>query len=179
MGRRSRTRTLRPSITTCWSRDFSSDSEPDAPGSEPKMKQVVRFAGVHASEDHKSETQFKGFLGALQHFVEVINSSPLAREEDLDLQISELAAKLLGMHSDHAEDQKKLARLISQWKLSISRDSLGHSALRKLSKVDLLKLLDAAQKEKITELGGEAIWDTFTAVEQARLSDEGHFRGCA
>ncbi len=59
------------------------------------MKQVVRFAGVHASEDHKLETQFKGFLGALQHFVEVINSSPLAREEDLDLQVSELAAKAL------------------------------------------------------------------------------------
>lgn len=157
--------------------DYSSDSDSEpgtsAPSSSGSRKtKVVRFTGVHSSENHKSETQFEGWIRTLTHLIEMFNASPFATDAEYQLRLSELARKLLGMHSDHAEDQKKLARLIAQWKLSNSRDSLGHQALQKISNFDLINLLDNAQKERITELGGQEAWDALSVEDRDKLTDE-------
>ncbi len=38
-------------------------------------------------------------------------SPPLANSDELEMSIVDIIGKVTGMHSDHAEDQKKLARM--------------------------------------------------------------------
>ncbi|KLO06251.1 hypothetical protein SCHPADRAFT_895609 [Schizopora paradoxa] len=131
--------------------DNSGPSNPSATSApKKKKKKVIRFTGVHSSENHKSVTQFQGFLRLLKHLIEIFNSSPFADDFELKLHISDLTRKLQGMHSDHAEDQKKLACLIAQWKLSVSRESL----------------------ERIAALGGQDAWNGLSDEKREEITDE-------
>ena len=87
-----------------------------------KPKHATRTLGVHSAPNHTSETQVKGWKEVLLEIVEIFMNSPLAKSAHLQFSLKQFYEKLKGMNSDHAEDQKKAFRLLSnlkemlQWK---------------------------------------------------------------
>ena len=79
----------------------------------------------------------------------------------------EFAIKIKGMHTDHAEDQKKLARLIQMWKKLCEHELCGELLLWSMLPEQLLPLLLTESQQKITEAGGPDAWAMLSEEEQA------------
>jgi hypothetical protein len=79
----------------------------------------------------------------------------------------EFAIKIKGMHTDHAEDQEKLACLIQVWKKLCERELRGELVLRSLLPEQLLPLLFAESQWMISEAGGPDAWAMLSEEEQA------------
>ena len=82
---------------------------------------MVRMLGVNLTANHKSETQVKEIMDRLENILDTYNSSPVSsRLSILDteqrLDMFSVPLKFLGLHSDHAEDQKSKYRIIQKWK---------------------------------------------------------------
>ena len=84
----------------------SSGGAPDAMTAIP----ADHFFGISSALNHTSETQLAGWQEVVQEFYELFNDMPLDSCQWAIL--LEFAIKIKGMHTDHAEDQKKLACLI-------------------------------------------------------------------
>src|ERR1700742_4989540 len=67
----------------------------------PKQHQN-RFLGITGTVDHTSETQLRGWHEIFGIITSIYNDSPLSGE--LNLSLEELAHKLSGINTDHAED---------------------------------------------------------------------------
>lgn len=81
---------------------------------------AVRFGEVRLAINHRSETQARGDTHYIEEIVSLYNRSPLGScsESSGDpVSVSSLAMKYLGMHGDHAEDQKAKHCLLVRWML--------------------------------------------------------------
>jgi hypothetical protein len=112
-------------------------SDPNAPAMNTIPSQ--RFFGINTAIDHKSETQLQGWKDLIDHMYKVYNDSPLGRRKSLNP--LEFARLVTGMHTDHAEDQKKLVRLFKSWKDSCEREMCGEEAILLASLSDLIPLI--------------------------------------
>ncbi|KLO06451.1 hypothetical protein SCHPADRAFT_861403, partial [Schizopora paradoxa] len=136
----------------------------------------TRFLGVHTSVNHKAATQLEGWKNTVSDIADVTNRSPLLEKSSGSniqhvFRMCEFTAKLVGVHSDHAEDQKAFARGALSWKLETSRASLGYTYIEELSEEDFIRVADEAQAEKISEVG-EAKWDGMSSNEREKLLDD-------
>lgn len=73
-----------------------------------------QFFGINAAIDHKSETQLQGWKNLIERMYKVYNKSPLGQRKPLNS--LEFPQFVMGMNTDHAEDQKKLVQLFQTWK---------------------------------------------------------------
>ncbi|KAI0066539.1 hypothetical protein BV25DRAFT_1868215 [Artomyces pyxidatus] len=124
----------------------------------------LRFLGIHSAVDHTSESQLNGWKQSFMDICALYNSSPLGKCTPLDL--AHVAARLKGLMSDHAEDQKKLFRLLEEWKIRIDRVSRGEEAVLAMSPPELVHTIYRANEMKIAEAGGIAAWDALSAAQQ-------------
>ncbi|OBZ77483.1 hypothetical protein A0H81_02377 [Grifola frondosa] len=98
-----------------------------------------RFLGVHAAPNHTSEKQLDGWKKIIEDLYETYNSSPHGMEFPADKR--EFARKVRGMTTDHAEDQKKLQRLVEEWKRACDREICGEKAMLSMAPETLIPLL--------------------------------------
>ncbi|KAF7982031.1 hypothetical protein HWV62_30288 [Athelia sp. TMB] len=70
---------------------------------------------------------------------------------------------MTGMITDHAEDQKKLVRLLETWKESCEREMRGQEALLTAAVADIMPLLVAESERNIAEAGGLDAWQALPA----------------
>lgn len=70
------------------------------------------------------------------------------------------------MHSDHAEDQKKYARLTVEEKKKLANESLGRKVLRNMTSDQLQDVLERARRAYIDKLGGSEAWDSLSPQMQ-------------
>lgn len=135
-------------------------------------ERVVRSVGVHASVNHTSEVQLKGWQDAFEDIIELFNRSPLARRGQLSLNLVLILRKLCGMNSDHAEDQKKLARLVEQWKKATILEDLGSEYLLKCTPDEQARILSTEQERTVLDLGGPDKWSSLSleARNQVQVS---------
>lgn len=75
-------------------------------------------------------------------------------------------AKVKGMQSDHAEDQKALSRGVESWKRRSDRLLRGERAILSMNKEDLLPILWQASRARIEELGGLTVWEQLSDAER-------------
>ncbi|GJE89766.1 hypothetical protein PsYK624_058730 [Phanerochaete sordida] len=139
---------------------------PDSYAEPSHLSHKNRLVGVDTAIDHKSQTQFEGWQSKMTHIFDTFNRSPLAAQQAAHLELSDFARKLLGMHTDHAEDQRKLERTFRQWKKLVARHDLGTASLENPTP-EVQKLIASANEEKIRNLGGLEAWRALSADEQA------------
>lgn len=137
-----------------------------------KPKHRTRMIGVHSAPDHKSETQVSGWKAVLMDIIEVFMNSPLARSKSLQLSLNQFFQKLKGMHSDHAEDQKKAFRLFEKIKREVAMEALGTDEMIKMLPGKLNNILTEKRVELIDESGGLEAWNTLPKEEQSERQAE-------
>lgn len=137
----------------------------DAPAPQ-EMK--IRLLGVDSATSHKSECQLGGWKKTVNSHIDVYNRSPMAAIQDglFSLHESTFTQKLAGLHTDHAEDQKKLFRIMKEWKLDSSKQALGSDYLLQKDPADLQIILSDAKNQLIAEVGGMDVWESFSLEEQ-------------
>lgn len=137
---------------------------------------VTLFAGISSAENHTSETQFDGWVSMILDVFVTYKDSPMGKKAIATL--LEFTAKIKGVNTDHAEDQKKLFRLIQEWKKICDRESRGEQVSEATAITDMMPILQAANEDKIMEDGGPTAWDTLSLEEQTKRNAESHRKVC-
>ncbi|KAG2074964.1 hypothetical protein BDR04DRAFT_1171787 [Suillus decipiens] len=119
-------------------------------------KGVTRFVGIQHKVNHTSETQLQGWKDVLHDMCNTYNTCMAGEKAEVDPR--EVVTKVQGMLTDHAEDQKKLVRLFSDWKQTCEREV--HALLWQMT------------KGVITAAGGMEAWEALTSREQHLRSSE-------
>jgi hypothetical protein len=136
----------------------------------------TRFAGINAAENHTSDTQFDGWITMIKDIFGIYKDSPMGQRAVIDL--FDFASKIKGLSTDHAEDQKKLFRLIQEWKKLCDRERRGEDVLLSAALLDVLPVLTKANEKKIADAGGPNVWDMLSADEQATQNAETYRSVC-
>jgi hypothetical protein len=131
-------------------------------------KHRTRLVGVDSATDHSSQTQADGWKSKMQEKLDTYNQSPLAKRSQDALRLADFFARLQGMNSDHAKDQKKLAALLKEIKQTLTHESLGEGRLLEMSILEMQHLLTKATNEKITNAGGPLKWDALSDAEKLK-----------
>lgn len=87
------------------------------------------------------------------------------------------ASYFLGLGSDHAEDQKKLARLIAEWK-KICALQLHGEKLMQAAMIELLPILMEEKEHSIQEVGGPEVWEALPEGEKDHLDRQTYEHVC-
>ncbi|EPQ56563.1 hypothetical protein GLOTRDRAFT_40296 [Gloeophyllum trabeum ATCC 11539] len=141
-------------------------------GADVPLIPTTRMLGVHTTSDHSSKTQFDSWKQSVGDLCEVYNQSPIASSSGTVVREVDFAAKVTGMNSDHAEDQKKLARYIQDWSQSASRFLLGEKALDAKTSDEIVLLVAGALLQKISAVGGQLVWESMSEEDQLKHSAE-------
>lgn len=106
---------------------------------------------------------------------ETYNSSPLGKENPIT--VSDIAAKVKGMNTDHAADQKKLASMLCEWKITCDRDERAARALSDgIAVVEFEALLKEELTHMVSNTGGARSWEVAPEVDHIRLSEDARQR---
>ena len=130
--------------------------------------------GVNLTANHKSETQVKETLDSIQNILLTFKSSPLsstlpASEQCLDM--FSVSKKLVGCHSDHAEDQKLKTKLLRRWKEENVPRAFGAQYFHSKPPEEQEALLRGWLSRMIASLGGLDAWEALSEAEkEAKLS---------
>jgi hypothetical protein len=170
--------------TTLYNAPAGSDveriPEAPAPGIVPgytnafQGDRVTRFLGLTSAPDHTSETQLTGWKELNTQFHETYNESPRGQEAPISLR--SMPAKLTAANTDHAADQKKLARGIKDWKIESERIVRGEKDALQWTAEDLLELIVEESGKKIDMVGSVADFDALSAKHQEQLNTETYER---
>jgi hypothetical protein len=125
-----------------------------------------RLVGVDSATDHSSKTQADGWKSKIQEKLAVYNQSPLAKRSQAALTLADFFVHLHGMNSDHAKDQKKLAKLLQEIKQSLLHEKLGEERLLDMDLSELKGLLEQANNQKLKDVGGQSNWDALSDTER-------------
>lgn len=82
------------------------------------------------------------------------------------LNIQDIASKIKGVSTDHAEDQKKLVCFIWDWKQTCDQEAQGKNVLNSAALSEILPLISKANEKKIANVGGAGAWDGLSGMEQ-------------
>ena len=119
--------------------------------------------GITSAHNHTSEAQCEGWKNLTSNFYDVYNSSPRSKEKPADPQT--FAMKVTGMMMDHAEDQKKLAHMIQDWKTACDREVRGEKAYVQMSVPELVLIIAEESMAAVEHAGGAEAWGQLTAEE--------------
>lgn len=126
-----------------------------------QSKPVTRTLGIASAPSHTSQKQFDGWKRDLQDLCDIQNQLP-SKQDQPKLVVEKIATKIRGMGTDHAEDQKKLSRLIQAWKISSDREVRGHEILTSLNASAMLGLLLQETEQLMAKAGGLEKWNSLS-----------------
>ncbi|KZS94295.1 hypothetical protein SISNIDRAFT_426536, partial [Sistotremastrum niveocremeum HHB9708] len=128
------------------------------------------FLGIDSAPSHTSDEQLRGWMLRLEAIANAWNATPAGRRNPIDPRT--FAAKFTGMHTDHAEDQKKLCRLVEEYKTACAREIRGKNMILEMPSDEVLALLWTKTHETITALGGHENWQLLSDEERERHHKE-------
>jgi hypothetical protein len=120
--------------------------------------------GVHKSASHTAQAQFDGWLLEFVELVRLLQHCLLGRIYALDL--IDIARKLAGMVTDHASDQKLLAKLFIDWKRQTDQKQRGKDVLADLGVEERMRWAAEALSQAASATPG---WENLSSGEQDRL----------
>ncbi|KAF8240634.1 hypothetical protein L208DRAFT_1374203 [Tricholoma matsutake] len=136
--------------------DYKSNGSPTSPN---KGAPVTRFFGISSAPNHTSEMQLKGWKKV------PIGSTTCANPV-------RFASYFLGLGSNHAEDQKKLAHLIEEWKKICVLQIHGERLMQGTAMIELLPILMEEKQHSIQEAGGSEAWEALPDSKKDHLDYE-------
>ncbi|KAJ7610542.1 hypothetical protein DFH06DRAFT_1148087 [Mycena polygramma] len=126
---------------------------------------ITRILDVTSARDHTSESQMEGWrVVLLEGLVKTYNSSPLGQVNPIDE--DEFITFIKGLGTDHANDQKKLARLINEWTTNARKIMMGKTYLLTADIQQYLPAIARFNAEKITAAGGLDAWNALPAADK-------------
>ena len=129
-------------------------------------KQCRSRHGVHAMPSHSSADQLWNIKESMSKFFETAYKSPELTDFNLGLGIGNAIQKLTGMNSDHAEDQKKLFQLISDWRCEEWMVCLGVQHCEAMTDEACQEFNCNTMKSLITKSESAEAWLDLTTNEQ-------------
>jgi hypothetical protein len=133
----------------------------------------TRFLGISTATHHTSEEQLEGWIKVVQLILDIYNASPCAQTLG-KIEFRAFLALLKGMHTDHAEDQKKLVQLVKALKEVYEREGRGEDELLSMSMVELMPILLEVGQHTVEHAGGPDLWNTLSKEEQDAHMHESH-----
>ncbi|KAF8233813.1 hypothetical protein L208DRAFT_875776 [Tricholoma matsutake] len=128
-----------------------------------------QFLGISAATHHTSEEQLNGWIRVVEYILSIFNSSPHTQSLG-KMELHEFLELLKGMHTDHAEDQKKLVHLVQALKQASKRESQGEKALLSMEVVQLMPILVQVGQNTVERAGGPEAWNSLSEDEQNKES---------
>ncbi|THH17058.1 hypothetical protein EUX98_g9199 [Antrodiella citrinella] len=143
-------------------------------------KPVTLTLGIESAVNHTADKQTDGWKNIMQGFVDVANNRPSVRTgSDPLITTTRIAAKFTGVHSDHAQDQKKNAKNLEAWKKASDREVRGEEIMKSLPSEELLPMLCDAVNSEVTAIGGREVWDALPQQEMEAHAVRAYQKVCA
>ncbi|KAJ7161852.1 hypothetical protein C8R43DRAFT_1063127 [Mycena crocata] len=131
-------------------------------------KPVTRMLDITSAPNHTSEAQLAGWQAVLQEgLVDTYNASPLGQLDPIDK--DEFITFIRALGTDHAADQKKLARLCELWILTSRKILLGKKYMSSADLQSYLPEILRRNDEKVQAAGGIDAWNALSEQEKTRL----------
>jgi len=143
----------------------------DNPEAPPTVK--TRMWGTKRATGHDAETQLQGLLDELEDMTNFYNDLCTVQGR-AGTTILVMIQFLMGMTSDHAEDQKKLSHLLGLLKKQTWVRKLGEVAISKKNDEELQTLISEVNEHMIADAGGVEAYDMLSEAEQYRRGQEAH-----
>jgi hypothetical protein len=126
--------------------------------------QPRRFAlPITTIDEHSSQAQLEDWIHTLRFHADMFRrrfNAPITAEF-----WREFVSKLRGMMTDHANDQKLMIKLFTEWKRELERETRGSKYLSSLLALELLELMARA----LADNGEEPVaWSTLSHKEQVQ-----------
>jgi hypothetical protein len=147
-------------------RDTQTNGSAATPSSAP-LEPVLRTFGTWSTVDHKSETQVQGWKDVVDDIFSTFKRSPMGSSSSANP--LEFAQKVTGMCTDHAADQKKLARLVEEWKRDADRELRGEKEMLARGDAEIIGAVAKAWGEILAEVGGLESWESLSKERQDQL----------
>ncbi|THV05863.1 hypothetical protein K435DRAFT_744526 [Dendrothele bispora CBS 962.96] len=126
-------------------------------------KRIQFFLGIKQAVNHTSKTQLDGWIELIEECYHLAYESGLCSEDDA----RKFWNLVTGFHSDHAEDQKKLFRLLKEWKVRCERELRGEGVVKRMTDLEYVVLIFKCTEEAIRQSGGPIAWDTMSPEARA------------
>ncbi|KAJ3966877.1 hypothetical protein EV361DRAFT_1011309, partial [Lentinula raphanica] len=126
--------------------------------------------GIALAPDHTSEEQLNGWTATVHEMYQSYQATPQGQQNPLT--VHDFYKKVLGMITDHAADQKKLANLFTELKKSMEREERGERAIKNVAPEILIQTITEFNIAKITAVGGPSTWDALSSEEKERRNEE-------
>ncbi|KAL1750185.1 hypothetical protein FB107DRAFT_224313, partial [Schizophyllum commune] len=132
------------------------------------------FLNIAMAVNHTSETQLKGWTDLVEQLYEIGRDFFEDGAEDGAREWREFWNKLTGMMSDHAEDQKKLFRLLQEYKKRIEREGRGERFVHNvLGAAGMDVCLSSISQELVQQSGGAEAWEALAPEDRTERLTEG------
>ncbi|EUC62623.1 hypothetical protein RSOL_424390 [Rhizoctonia solani AG-3 Rhs1AP] len=125
----------------------------------------MRILGVHQAPSHTSQSQLDGWKLAIANCCDLLRRSPLGQHTSIDER--KFAAKLAGIVTDHASDQKRLVELMLQWKTRSDRELRGEEALSQMTIEDRMRALSDHLEEAKKSVSD---WESLSSEQHDQLT---------
>ncbi|EEB98361.1 hypothetical protein MPER_02143 [Moniliophthora perniciosa FA553] len=109
-----------------------------------------------------------GWIELIEEMYHLAFESGLVAEDDARI----FWNLVTGFHSDHAEDQKKLFRLLKEWKEQCDRELRGERAERRMNELEHVIFILRCSQEAVSQIGGPIVWDALSPEERSRRIEE-------
>ncbi|KAJ7197444.1 hypothetical protein GGX14DRAFT_374928 [Mycena pura] len=121
------------------------------------------FLGIGMAINHTSEKQLEGWEELIEAAYQIYRSSPRCQTAD---DARDFWLKVTGWHSDHAEDQKKLFRLVAAMKTRLERERRGERTLAQMAPAQWADILFNVSQAAVAEAGGVTAWEQLEDVDR-------------
>ncbi|KAJ7872281.1 hypothetical protein B0H14DRAFT_3438961 [Mycena olivaceomarginata] len=126
---------------------------------------ITRILDITSAPDHTSEAQLAGWHDVLvKGLINTYNTSPLGQVNPIDE--DEFITFIKGLGTNHANDQKKLARLINEWTTNSQKLMMGKRYLSSTALENLMPTIAHFNDEKIAAAGGLDAWTALPHEEK-------------
>ncbi|KAJ3726828.1 hypothetical protein C8R42DRAFT_574155 [Lentinula raphanica] len=133
-------------------------------------KKSIYFLGIALAPDHTSEEQLNGWTAMVHKMYQSYQATPQGQQNPLTEH--DFYKKVLGMITDHAADQKKLANLFTELKKSMEQEEHGERAIKNVAPEILIQTITEFNIAKITAVGGPSTWDALSSEEKEHRNEE-------
>lgn len=118
--------------------------------------------------NHTSEKQLEGWEELIEAAYQIYKTSPRCQTAD---DARDFWVKVTGWHSDHAEDQKKLFRLIAAMKTRLERERRGERTIAQMAPAEWGDILFKVSQAAVTAAGGITAWEQLDDAERLYRHD--------
>ncbi|KAL0056681.1 hypothetical protein AAF712_016712 [Marasmius tenuissimus] len=124
------------------------------------------FLGISMAVNHTSKTQRDGWIELVDELYNVFKESPFNNGE---ADIRDFWTTVTGMHTDHAKDQKKLFRLLKDFKRECDREKRGQKVVEGLNShsIEFLTFQLRVALKAAEVAGGDEVWNRLSMEERA------------